>query len=703
MDYRRALRNSIKRFAGFFKGFPKPSADSFLISLVLLFNFIIALSIRLLPLKYGIYLNEFDPYFQYYQTKWIVDQGWYGFIAWFFQGVNKLMWYPSGRDIPATAYPGVPFFGAFVYLILKGLGLELPLMYVVGFIPAFSGALTTILLYFIGKEVHSRTAGLLASFFFAISAATITRTSYGFFDDDSISQIYIALFALSFIKSMKGKSKVWPIVAGISLSLLSMTWGAYVYVVDLLALTFILLILLRRADANIINAYLIAMTITLITIAIIPRSRGFFSGFYVILPILGYILVFSELYLFKRLKGISMSRLVIYSISLIAGFLAISYLLERFGIIKGIAGKLLIVINPFTKSGNPWLESVGEHFATTWAQFFLNFNIMFIMLPLGIYIIAKRARNEDIFLLLLALTSLHATASTNRLFMLSTQPVVLLGSIGFTSLIAIYAAILRQRKEYLERRRARLFKGIPTSYGALLIIILILLTMFTSMTSEANPLRVSSIPPSILSTETGSVTYDWIATFEWIKNNLPQNAVIASWWDYGYWITVNTGRISIADNANYNYTQIYLLARALVSDENTSLKIFKSFGAQYVLVYEQMYNYGGSFIPIGGDLEKSYWMIRIAYNYTDQQVRQLYLNQTTINLGGQGLTLNLPIGSKAKDAVIYKLLFNTVPGVRAIYSEIMSKINISPPVYFTLVYQSPSGYVLIYKINYPES
>ena len=138
---------------------------------------------------------------------------------------------------------------------------------------------------------------------------------------------------------------------------------------------------------------------------------------------------------------------------------------------------------------------------------------------------------------------------------------------------------------------------------------------------------------------------------------MPQNAVIASWWDYGFWITVNTGRITLADNANFNYTKIYLLARALISDENTSLNILKKFGASYVLIYEGMYNAGGYLIPIGGDLEKSYWMLRIGYNYTDQQVRQWYLNTTTITIGNQQVALTLPVGPKAKDVVLYKMLF----------------------------------------------
>ena len=132
---------------------------------------------------------------------------------------------------------------------------------------------------------------------------------------------------------------------------------------------------------------------------------------------------------------------------------------------------------------------------------------------------------------------------------------------------------------------------------------------------------------------------------------------------------------------------------------NIKLK-FKKNCAQ--LVYEGMYNAGGYLIPIGGDLEKSYWMLRIGYNYTDQQVRQWYLNTTTITIGNQQVALTLPVGPKAKDVVLYKMLFLNIPNKRQIYPSILNQINMPAPTYFTLVYQSPNGSVLIFKILYPE-
>ena len=52
------------------------------------------------------------------------------------------------------------------------------------------------------------------------------------------------------------------------------------------------------------------------------------------------------------------------------------------------------------------------------------------------------------------------------------------------------------------------------------------------------PTTLSKTPPTILNGGTAFhvSTNDWLDALEWIKNNTPKDAVVASWWDYGYWI-----------------------------------------------------------------------------------------------------------------------------------------------------------------------
>ena len=36
---------------------------------------------------------------------------------------------------------------------------------------------------------------------------------------------------------------------------------------------------------------------------------------------------------------------------------------------------------------------------------------------------------------------------------------------------------------------------------------------------------------------------------QWLKENTPEDAVIAAWWDYGYWINTLGERKTLADNS----------------------------------------------------------------------------------------------------------------------------------------------------------
>ena len=90
--------------------------------------------IRIFPLRWGLYLTEFDPWMQYKEFMYIVKNGWIGFIK-FFSWHDTTSWYPFGRNVGKTAFPGLPFFAAFIYHSLHGLGIELNPLELAAFIP----------------------------------------------------------------------------------------------------------------------------------------------------------------------------------------------------------------------------------------------------------------------------------------------------------------------------------------------------------------------------------------------------------------------------------------------------------------------------------------------------------------------------------------------------------------------------------------
>ena len=84
-----------------------------LIIAIICLSFSVAFVLRAYPIKYGFYLNEFDPFFDYRATSYIVDNG----IDAYFKWHDFMSWYPEGRDIPATSQSGLHITAAVLYQI----------------------------------------------------------------------------------------------------------------------------------------------------------------------------------------------------------------------------------------------------------------------------------------------------------------------------------------------------------------------------------------------------------------------------------------------------------------------------------------------------------------------------------------------------------------------------------------------------------
>jgi hypothetical protein len=56
-------------------------------------------------LKYESVIHEFDPYFNFRATKYLASEGFYDFLNWF----DDRAWYPLGRIVGGTLYPGLPW------------------------------------------------------------------------------------------------------------------------------------------------------------------------------------------------------------------------------------------------------------------------------------------------------------------------------------------------------------------------------------------------------------------------------------------------------------------------------------------------------------------------------------------------------------------------------------------------------------------
>jgi len=76
---REKIVNALKKA---WNNFPKVSHGTLLTFSSLLIIFVLALSVRLLPLRWGMSLSEFDPFVQYRFTEKIVKEGYFSWLDW---------------------------------------------------------------------------------------------------------------------------------------------------------------------------------------------------------------------------------------------------------------------------------------------------------------------------------------------------------------------------------------------------------------------------------------------------------------------------------------------------------------------------------------------------------------------------------------------------------------------------------------------
>ena len=607
----------------FHKPKAKISRGSIIIVLALTIIFFVALGLRLQPLLNSQpIVRAFDPWLQLKLTSYITENGILAFFAWH----DDSAWVPFGRDVAAGVYLGVPFTTAFFYWFLNAIGIRVELIYVAIVLPAFMGALTCMVMFLLGRELHSNSVGLFSALFLAFLPAFMQRTVVGFFDNECIGVFAIVLISYFFIRSTKRGSMHSAVGAGLSLAYLLGSWGAADFMLGLLALYGFFMLASGRYSRRLLTSYLITLSLGIFLGGLIPRN-GFdnLTSFSMLAPIgVGALLAGYEVW--QRIgvyREATASVLAPHMKPILLGLLAPAVGAAAYFIFAGnedltispfkpnpfitLGAKFMSVINPFFRLDQRIFASVAEHLPSPWGSFYQTLLVLIFFFPLGMYFLFKRGRDEDWFIFLFGLTTVYFAGSMIRLGLILAPAVAVVGAIAVYSVLSPFAKIVTQQSVF-ERRRFRISSALTSEHaiGAYMIIGLLLSVNVILGADYAANMSNPEFSPGDISLGAGFT--DWPTAMTYIRNALPDDAIIASWWDYGYWINGAGGGTTIVDNATFNSTQIAWMGYALMALNLTeSLKTFKRWNTTHVLVYWGHGNPG-----FGGDEGKWPWMVRIA-------------------------------------------------------------------------------------------
>ena len=528
---------------------------------VLALSVSISMLIRSTPATYGLELFEFDPFFNFRATEYILENGYDAYFQW----IDEKSWHPFGRNVSENSQVALHISASIFYQLF---GSNSSLYDFVIIFPLVIGSLTAISVFAFVRVLGGTTAGLLAALMFSISAPIFTRGLIGWFKSEPLGLFFAFLAMYLFVSGImfnKGKfSFIKLVFAGIFLALGLSSWGGILFFLIPIVLFYLILPFLKREKNFTIWAAPVFSVSLILSLLLFERTSTFTIGYAGLLVGLSTVfLVVCEL-----IKKFSNESKHIRNCSIFLTSIIIAMIGVFASGIVGLPGfRYLNAMNPFLTSLDPLTDSVSEHMTTSLSTSYIFVSVFIIFGIIGIWFLFSRKTidlkiDKRIFALIIGITAIYISSSFVRLEIFASVGLIILGSIGLAILF----------KKILE---SNIFS--PTK----ILFCGVILGLFLTPVILPEDLSWSSwaeFPPTILNG--GSffqmATNDWPDAMNWLKNNTSEDAIIASWWDYGYWITTLSDRTTIVDNATLSDFQIKKIAYSLITNPNNSWHILSS-------------------------------------------------------------------------------------------------------------------------------
>jgi dolichyl-diphosphooligosaccharide--protein glycosyltransferase len=717
----------------------KVNHSSILAISALILILFVAFTIRILPMRWEIpsgqiRLNEFDPYYQYSITKYMVTNGL--FSPYTDHWINYQQWYPSGLDM-SRSLPALPMTAAALYQLISFLGINVDLMAFCSVLTVVLGTLSCLILYFIGKDMGGRAVGLFAALFLALAPSFLQRSSLGFFDTEIPGVLGLLLFILLFMRSLDQRrslrgSLLYSVGAALALAYFISGWGAAYYILDLTALFAFVLVVLKRYDQRLLINYSVTMGLGLLIAVQVPYVGLSYLTSGPMIPVAGVfiVLLVAELLRHNVSAKTKLTVAVAAIVAIVASFIPLWYL----GYLGSLAGKFFSVIDPFARVAAPLIESVAEHRISAWGNLYYELGIGIVFFLIGLYFILKNPTNRNIFLLIFGATGLYFGSSMVRLLVIFAPAFALLMGIGIIGMLKPFITLLKESSNLAVKTKRKLVR-VSKEYSGLgiFLIFIIVMTQFAFSPQTGGLPRVydsAYVPTSISSSSLPIIPNEqvpqWLNMLTYTSTNLNSSDVVVAWWDYGYWISILGNVTTLADNATVNSTQIENIGFVYMGTEDQALRMLSTYGqdrVKYILVFTVVQVYQASdgstylAVPAGvGDEGKWMWMARISGQAKDRLINQTFMDPNTAwtdeTTFGNSTNNQWQWNTQGQNTTIYKLLTYTqqrfTNSTGGIVQSLEAPVSLSyfEPVFISGVEQTNvyNGQVVplvaLYKINW---
>lgn len=602
---------------------------------------------RNLPLLQGKYLIELDSYFFYRYAHTILEKG-------ALPVIDYMRYSPLGFQTARFAF--FPYTLVYLYKIAHIFSpsmsqIEWHIIY-----PPVITIISFIIFFLFVKEIFNSKVALISTAFLAVIPAYIYRTGAGFADHEAMAMLWMFLslyfFALMWKSNSWKKSSLFGCLSGLFAAALAATWGGSQFLSVSTALFIFAAVLLtkikRKQFIGFLSWYLIyglsagyfySFTITGL---FFTKFDGLLLGFSLL--IFGAT-IFAEKYkekLSKYTKFLPLPALIALTVGLAVGIVAI---------LTGVISLTMIYQE---------LTHVGiERFRTTVSEsqfpYFLggagwwdSFSWSFILLFLGSAFLCFKLfeGSKKISALLSSSLGLALFFFIVGRYKQSSSAVIqffdktyLIWFFGFIALVLftyvyfynknrnkfesifsvkwgylllfswLMLAILMSRTQirllfalvppaaiaigyFVAEGSSELFKIKPAKVLAVCLILFAAFAFYSNATAaySANKNSGSSTPGQ------------WESAMTFLREQTPENSVIAHWWDYGYWTQTVGNRTTVGDGGN-NIAWDNGLGRYIMTSTNISetLEYAKTHKVTHILYSDEEIGKYHAFSLIGSD------------------------------------------------------------------------------------------------------
>jgi dolichyl-diphosphooligosaccharide---protein glycosyltransferase len=384
-----------------------------------------------------------------------------------------MVWYPLGRPVGTTIYPGMQFTAVYIKRYLLD---NWSLNDVCCYIPAWFGVIATVIVGLLTYEctIPSNSSSSLAYWLvdlirgtkiepvpdnrplvqglfspalecatfaagmMAIVPAHLMRSVGGGYDNESIANTAMVLTFYFWVRSLRNDNSAWMgALAGLAYFYMVAAWGGYIFVLNLVGVHAAALVAMGRFSSKVHLSYSLfyvvgtALAVRVPVVGWAPLKSleqlgpcAVFGG-YQLLRICDFIKGKKQMTRVEYLK----LRIRVFTIAGVIAIILIMAVAPK-GYFGPFSSRVRGLFVQHTKTGNPLVDSVAEHQPASSRAYFQYLHYVCSLAPIGFIMVMANLSDSSSFLLVWGLTAYFFSHRMVRLILLTAPIGSALGGIA---------------------------------------------------------------------------------------------------------------------------------------------------------------------------------------------------------------------------------------------------------------------------------